>query len=262
MIPLEGIRRLAWPALLCAAPLPAAGALRCTDSAGNAYTLAQDPGATTGLQCVAFEMPPPATVLLAADAAADASDPARSSALDVTALLMRSRGFGRPAGHGMLALAPPVRDLAATSFERTGQDADVFRPTAFDALIVAIARATDQDADLLRAIVHVESRFDPNAVSPRGAIGLMQVMPATAVELGLAEPQRALFEPESNLRTGALYLRSLFERFAGQPALAVAAYNAGAAAVMRSGNAVPPIAETQKYVRDVLATWQQLRAVR
>ena len=217
----------------------------------------------TGLQCVAFEMPPPAAVLLVADAAADASEPARPSALDVTALLMRSRGFGRPAGHGLLALAPPMRgDLAATSFERTAQDADVFRPTAFDALIVAIARATDQDADLLRAIVHVESRFDPNAVSPRGAIGLMQVMPATAVELGLAEPQRALFEPESNLRTGALYLRSLFERFAGQPALAVAAYNAGAAAVTRSGNAVPPIAETQKYVRDVLATWQQLRAVR
>ena len=221
----------------------------------------------TGLQCVAFEMPPPAAVLLVADAAADASEPARPSALDVTALLdMRSRGFGRPAGpRPARAGAARARPLTwrRRPFERTAQDADVFRPTAFDALIVAIARATDQDADLLRAIVHVESRFDPNAWCRRAArSGLMQVMPATAVELGLAEPQRALFEPESNLRTGALYLRSLFERFAGQPALAVAAYNAGAAAVMRSGNAVPPIAETQKYVRDVLAAWQQLRAVR
>lgn len=106
------------------------------------------------------------------------------------------------------------------------------------------------DPRLVRAVVQVESGYNPAAVSNKGAMGLMQLMPATARDVDVTSP----FEPEENLRGGTEYLSGLFERFGGDATLALAAYNAGPGAVTRYGG-VPPYPETVAYVRNVLALW-------
>jgi hypothetical protein len=125
------------------------------------------------------------------------------------------------------------------------------------------AAANQLDVALLQAVIHTESRFNPSAVSPKGAIGLMQVMPATAERYGLANDQRGtvsakLTDPKTNIQTGARYLRDLVNMFPGQLELAVAAYNAGEGAVQRAGNKIPNYKETQNYVRSVMQLYQRL----
>ncbi|MCU0824946.1 MAG: lytic transglycosylase domain-containing protein [Leptospira sp.] len=107
--------------------------------------------------------------------------------------------------------------------------------------------ATEQGIDpkLVKAIVKAESNFKPNAVSPKGAMGLMQLMPKTAEALGVEEP----FNPEDNITGGVTYLKSLFREFK-DPTKAIAAYNAGPGAVRKYG-AVPPYRETKEYVEKV-----------
>lgn len=105
--------------------------------------------------------------------------------------------------------------------------------------------------ELLLAVIKVESNFNPQAVSKKGAQGLMQLMPSTAADLGVLDP----FDPRQNILAGARYLRTLVNEFDGQVALAVAAYNAGARAVRRA-QGIPPIAETQAYVPAVLAAYR------
>jgi soluble lytic murein transglycosylase-like protein len=122
---------------------------------------------------------------------------------------------------------------------------------ALQRLIEQVARSYQQDSRLLNAIIHVESRFNPLAVSAKGAIGLMQVMPATAERMGLRDPERTLFDPLSNLHAGARYLRLLLDMFHGQLELAIAAYNAGEGAVLKYGG-IPPYPETRAYVREVM----------
>ncbi len=117
----------------------------------------------------------------------------------------------------------------------------------YDTLIVQHAEARGIRPDLVRAVVQVESGFNPLAVSRKGAQGLMQLMPATAVHLGVRSP----FDPEDNIRGGTTYLRQLLDRFDGSEELALAAYNAGPLAVDRYGNQVPPYQETRDYVRKV-----------
>lgn len=106
------------------------------------------------------------------------------------------------------------------------------------------------DGLLLAAVVDAESSFDADVVSPRGAVGLMQLMPTTAADLGF----ETLHEPGANVRAGARYLSSLIQRYDGDLALALAAYNAGPGNVDRFGG-VPPFRETDRYVKKVLSTY-------
>ncbi|MBL8445795.1 MAG: transglycosylase SLT domain-containing protein [Zoogloeaceae bacterium] len=121
-------------------------------------------------------------------------------------------------------------------------------------LIGAAARHSQMDPALIEAVVRVESGFNAAAVSPKGAQGLMQLMPATARRYGVEDPM----DPAQNLLGGARYLRDLLDRFATLP-LALAAYNAGEAAVERHGNAIPPYAETVAYVPKVLGHYERLK---
>lgn len=102
------------------------------------------------------------------------------------------------------------------------------------------------DASLIKAVALVESGFEPRAVSPKGARGIMQLMPATARRYGVTDPH----DPYQSLRAGALHLKDLLEEFGGDLPLALAAYNAGPAAVRRHGG-IPAYRETQEYVRRV-----------
>ena len=126
--------------------------------------------------------------------------------------------------------------------------------------LTAAARANAIDPLLLHAVAHVESRHNPDAVSRAGARGVMQVMPATAQRFGVGQPERSLHDAATNLRAGAAYLRTLYERFGGDLRLVLAAYYAGEVAVAKYGNTVPPYPETQAYVRDVLAVYRRLTA--
>ncbi|RPI50446.1 MAG: DUF4124 domain-containing protein [Acidobacteria bacterium] len=119
--------------------------------------------------------------------------------------------------------------------------------SSFDPLIQQHASRQGVRADLVRAVIQVESAFNPRAVSPKGAMGLMQLMPATAKELGVVDP----FNPAENIRAGVTYLRRLLDRYDDNEQLALAAYNAGPGAVDKYGSTVPPYKETQNYVHKI-----------
>lgn len=120
-------------------------------------------------------------------------------------------------------------------------------------LIEEAARAASLPPRLLAAVVAVESNFDPRAVSPKGALGLMQLMPETAARFGVADP----FDPRQNLAGGAAYLAWLLRKFDGDLTLALAAYNAGEGAVIKAGYRIPPYEETRAYVPRVLRRLQR-----
>ncbi|MDE3153967.1 MAG: lytic transglycosylase domain-containing protein [Acidobacteriota bacterium] len=130
---------------------------------------------------------------------------------------------------------------------RTTRPAEASRPDRYESIIARHARQQRLDPDLVRAVIQVESGFDPKAQSPKGALGLMQLMPATAAEFGVRNP----FDPAQNIRAGTQYLRTLLDRYHGDERLALAAYNAGPGTVDRYGQAVPPYAETRRYLRQV-----------
>jgi len=119
-------------------------------------------------------------------------------------------------------------------------------PNAYDRLIKRLAAANHLEPALVKAVMHVESAFNPHAVSNKGAQGLMQVMPETGERYGV----RDLFDPVQNVRAGVLYLKDLQKMFKGNTKLVLAAYNAGENAVLRH-RGIPPYNETQDYVRKV-----------
>lgn len=120
----------------------------------------------------------------------------------------------------------------------------------------AASKANDIDFELLKALIATESGFDAKALSPKGAVGLMQVMPETAQRYGVTGK---LFDPAVNIKAGTKYLRYLLDLFPGRLDLALAAYNAGEGAVMRAGRQVPNYKETQNYVKTVMQLYEMLK---
>jgi soluble lytic murein transglycosylase-like protein len=136
---------------------------------------------------------------------------------------------------------------AAPSFRSTRPAVSTAALDRFEPLVQEHAARQSLRADLVRAVIQVESGFNPWARSPKGAMGLMQLMPATARELGV----RNAYDPAENIRGGTDYLRQLLDKYEGNEELALAAYNAGSGAVDRYGRQVPPYRETRDYVRRV-----------
>jgi soluble lytic murein transglycosylase-like protein len=128
------------------------------------------------------------------------------------------------------------------------------RSAIYDQAITGAARANTIQAALVRAVIVVESGFNPRAVSKKGAVGLMQLQPATARRYGV----KNIYDPEQNIRAGAHYLSDLLVRFDSNLELALAAYNAGEEAVERYGRHVPPFRETMSYVPSVMRVYQRL----
>ncbi len=127
---------------------------------------------------------------------------------------------------------------------RATRSAIAERARAYDDIISEHSRTRGVRADLVRAVVQVESGFNPYARSPKGAMGLMQLMPSTARQFGVVNA----FNPIENVRAGVAYLRELLDRYQNNEELALAAYNAGPAAVDKHGQSVPPYRETRSYV--------------
>jgi soluble lytic murein transglycosylase-like protein len=125
-----------------------------------------------------------------------------------------------------------------------------FTPREINAAIEQAASRHNVDPNLVRALVKVESNFNPNAVSRKGAMGLMQLMPQTARQLNLKNP----FDPEENIDAGVRHLKQLLESYGGDVRLSLAAYNAGSGAVARN-RGIPRYAETQSYVRRITSLY-------
>ena len=120
------------------------------------------------------------------------------------------------------------------------------------------------DYELLQALIATESGFNTHAVSPKGAVGLMQLIPPTAERYGVRADKKSpvsqkLTDPKTNIRAGSSYLKDLINMFPGQLELAVAAYNAGEGAVQRAGNKIPNYPETQNYVKTVMQLYSYLK---
>ena len=193
----------------------------------------------------------------AAPASATATPPPSTASTaagpgDFAARLASVTGADAVTGPGPTTSAAPATGASATS-GTTGSASGAGAPTPFATEIDAAARGYGVDAALLRGLIRQESNFHPNAVSPAGARGLTQLMPGTAAALGV-DPSN----PAQAIEGGAKYLRQQLDRFGGDEAKALAAYNAGPGAVQRYGG-VPPYAETQAYVQRVMQYAEEYR---
>jgi soluble lytic murein transglycosylase-like protein len=122
----------------------------------------------------------------------------------------------------------------------------------YDPIVQTYARRYKVPADLIHSIIRAESNYDSRAVSPKGAVGLMQLMPETAAQYGVANS----FDPDDNIRGGVKYLKDLIRLFSGNTAKVLAAYNAGQEA-LKKFNGIPPYAETIEYIRRVMASYSK-----
>lgn len=156
-------------------------------------------------------------------------------------------------GRYRLLLAAPPAPAPAPAPSR-GDKHWLARSRTFDPYIESAAREAQVQPQLVRAIIVVESAFNPKAVSRRGAVGLMQLLPETARHYGVANA----FDPQQNILAGTRYLRDLIARYGNNLELVLAAYNAGTDAVERYGKRIPPYSETRQYVPAVLSIYRAL----
>jgi len=170
----------------------------------------------------------------------------------------RRSGKSRSASNGMSGPAAnssaPLTRLTSMSISKS-LDGFTTGDTEVDSLIVESGKRNGVDPVLLYAIMHQESTFKRRAISPKGARGLMQLMPGTAVRYGVTN----IFDPRQNVEGGARYMRFLLDTFDGNVDLALAGYNAGEGAVMKYGYRVPPYSETQEYVRRIGTRYALMR---
>jgi len=170
-------------------------------------------------------------------------------------LFMRGDG---PFDSSVLTAPAPQAPPASTLQRYLSQHPNLKR---FEPLLAQAAQEFAVELPLLKAVMAAESGFNPQAVSPRGAVGLMQVMPATAERYGLQGDRNKslsdkLFDPKTNIRLAARYLRDLTRLFPDQLALVLASYNAGEGAVQKYRNSIPPYPETRNYVKLVTQFYQ------
>jgi soluble lytic murein transglycosylase-like protein len=158
----------------------------------------------------------------------------------VRTLLLTAAALSAP--HAVRVGARPTVQVAINSFDA------VEARYAYDDIVEEAARTYDLDPRMIKAVMQTESAFDATAVSPVGALGLMQLMPAVATELGVADP----LDPRQNIMAGAKYLRRLLDSHNGNVSLALASYNAGPGNVAKY-RAIPPFKETRDYVKRVTA---------
>jgi soluble lytic murein transglycosylase-like protein len=150
----------------------------------------------------------------------------------------------------LLVLSPQDRTASGDRYDMQL----LAKATQYDSIIEHAAVAAAVEPNLLRAVIVVESGFNSHAVSKRGAVGLMQLMPATASRFGVSNP----YDARQNVHAGARYLKFLIDRFGHDVRLALAAYNAGEDAVDRNGGQIPPFSETMAYVPRVLKIYRML----
>ena len=160
-------------------------------------------------------------------------------------------------GRYKLVLHAPVEAAGAQPADARRASVWLARSVVYDAAINRAADEAKVRPELVRAVIVVESGFNPRAVSRRGAVGLMQLLPTTARHYGAFNA----FDPEQNIHAGAHYLADLITRYGSEKLeLVLAAYNAGEDAVEKYGRRIPPYKETQAYVPNVLRMYQALRA--
>ncbi len=154
-----------------------------------------------------------------------------------------------------------AKEFKAILDEKMGENKETVEKTTFknsrediENLINKYAQKNNLDPDFIKAVVKQESGFNPDAKSKCGAMGLMQLMPQTAKGLGVIDA----FDPEQNIDGGTRYLKSMMNRFNNDPKLALAAYNAGPAAVQKYGD-IPPYRETQNYVKNILSSYEAMK---
>ena len=181
-----------------------------------------------------------------ARAAAEASVQKQREAIEKQRAALRAQ-LGGPVPSDPFFTVPWVSALAAAAFPAPGADCGSIPPEEIGPLVEDIARREGLIPNLLRAVIEKESAWLPCAVSRKGARGLMQLMPATAADLGVSDA----FDPQQNLGAGARFLRQLLDRYGGNLALALGAYNAGPRHVNRLGR-LPLFPETVNYVSDIL----------
>ena len=164
-------------------------------------------------------------------------------------------------GDALTAAAPPAGPPASAKMLAFFEQSKNYK--AVSPLLLEASKIHGIDYSLLKALIVTESGFNPYAVSPKGAVGLMQLIPPTAQRYGVTAGkggtiEEKLTDPKINIKAGARYLADLIKRFPGRLELALAAYNAGEGAVQRAGNKIPNYPETQNYVKTVMQLYTGL----
>lgn len=186
----------------------------------------------------------------------DAADvPASATAAPVSAATIQDVS-APPAPRAVSIAMPGTRHAAVATARRTGARRRAAAPTP---LVAAISRKYRINPHLFASMMRQESGGRMDAVSGKGALGLMQVMPATARSVGVTDPKAMLTNPVLAMSAGAVYLKQLQAKFGNDVPLVLAAYNAGPGAVMKAGRRIPNYRETQGYVGAIMQRWQRTR---